>query len=325
MTSLVGNAAAQAALTAALGTPNLHHAWLFAGPEGVGKATLARMTAMRLLAQAVDPTLPPGLDVPGGHRVRTLFDAGTHPDFRMLARQPKDPEKPDQDVARSIKIDQVRRLAPMFATKAALSSRRVVLIDSIDDVERPGASNALLKMLEEPPEGTIFLLVSHSPGRLLPTIRSRCRTLRFEPLPSPDVDRVLRRQLPEASDAEIAALVRAGDGSPGRALGFAGLDMAVLERDLDAAATGGDPDNAIRTRLAKALSGKAAQARYEAFLDRVPSFIAAHARGRSGEALAAAIQAQVASRSLAGASTGLSLDPATTVFQMVGHVASLAR
>lgn len=325
MTSLVGNAAAQAELGAALTSPSLHHAWLFAGPQGVGKATLARATALRLLAQASDPALAPGSDVPDGHRIRALFDAGSHPDFRTLARQPKDPEKPDQDVARSIPIAQIRGLAPMFATKPSLSHRRVVIIDAIDDVERPGASNALLKMLEEPPEGTIFLLISHSPGRLLPTIRSRCRTLRFEPLGEGQVEQVLRRELPEASDTELGALVRASNGSPGRALGFAGLDMAAIERDLDLAATSGDRDNAIRTRLAKALSTKSAQPRYEAFLDRVPGFIAAQARTRTGDALLSAIDAQAATRSLADASTGLSLDPATTVFQMVGHVASLAR
>ncbi|GAA0730078.1 AAA family ATPase [Sphingomonas japonica] len=325
MTSIIGNAAAQAELRAALASPKLHHAWLFAGPEGVGKATLARATALRLLAQAADPLLAPDVDIPPQHRIRSLVEAGSHPDFRILQRQPKDPDKPDQDIARSIPIAQVRSLAPLFATKPSLSHRRVVLIDAIDDVERPGASNALLKMLEEPPEGTVFLLISHAPGRLLPTIRSRCRTLRFEPLANEQVEQVVRAALPEASDAETRAVVRAGNGSPGRALGFAGLDMASLERDLEAAATGGDPDNAIRTRLAKALSGKAAQPRYEAFLARVPSFVAAQACDRTGDALVAAIDTQAATRELGSASIGLTLDPATTVFQMVGHVASLAR
>ncbi|MGK3913778.1 DNA polymerase III subunit delta, partial [Enterococcus faecium] len=88
-----------------------------------------------------------------------------------------------------------------------------ILIDAVDDLERPGASNALLKSLEEPPAGTLFLLISHAPGRLLPTIRSRCRRLRFDPLDDAAMRDVLREHLPQVSDAEIAALIAAGGGS----------------------------------------------------------------------------------------------------------------
>ncbi len=175
----VGNDAAQAAFAAALGGAKLHHAWLIAGPEGVGKASFARAAATRLLARASGAgALPPGLAVPEDHPTAKLMAAGSHPDFRVMARLPKDAEKPDQDLARSITIAQVRTLQPMFATAPAMGPARVVLIDAIDDLERGGA-NALLKNLEEPPAGTVFLLVSHAPGRLLPTIRSRCRLLRF--------------------------------------------------------------------------------------------------------------------------------------------------
>ena len=158
----------------------------------------------------------------------------------MLARLPKDPEKPDQDLARSITIAQVRTLQPLFATTPSMSARRVVVIDAIDDLERGGA-NALLKNLEEPPAGTIFLLVSHAPGRLLPTIRSRCRLLRFEALADDEVASAIRALPPDADDEEIAALVRASDGAPGRALRYAGLDIAGIDsahcRDRAATAT----------------------------------------------------------------------------------------
>src|SRR3546814_10955228 len=97
-----------------------------------------------------------------------------------------------------------------------MSPRRVVLIDAVDDLERGGA-NALLKSLEEPPAGTIFLLVSHAPGRLLPTIRSRCRLLRFEPLPPEAMTSLLRDVLPPARDEEMAALSAAGRGTRGAA------------------------------------------------------------------------------------------------------------
>ncbi|MES2057314.1 MAG: DNA polymerase III subunit delta' [Pseudomonadota bacterium] len=321
----VGNDAAHAAFAAAMAGGTLHHAWLFAGPEGVGKASFARIAALRLLAEGANPgALPPGYDVPEGDRTRALIAAGSHPDYRELTRQPKDADKPGQDLARSIPIAQVRALGPMFATTPSMSSRRIVLIDAIDEVERPGASNALLKSLEEPPAGTIFLLISHAPGRLLPTIRSRCRLLRFDPLDDVAMERVLRAQLPDAKDAEIAALVTAGQGSPGRALGFAGLDMAALDTALIGIARDGDPSNAQRAKLAKLLSPKAAQPRYEAFLDRAPAFIAAAAPGKHGAALQTALNSYDAARALSASARGLSLDAQATVFEMAGLVATLA-
>jgi len=321
--TLIGNDAASEAFVAAADGTALHHAWLLTGPEGVGKGGFAREMAMRLLASALDGRSRMRGEIGEDHRVAQLMAAGAHPDYRELVRLPKDPDKPDQDIARSIKIDQVRTLQPMFANKPALSSRRVVVIDAIDDLERPGA-NALLKNLEEPPVGTIFLLVSHSPGRLLPTIRSRCRQLRFDPLQGTDVARVVRATLPDIDDAEIDALVAASDGSPGRALAYAGLSVAGLDRDLLAIAETGDADNRIRSRLAKALAGKAAQSRYAVFLDRAPALIAATARVRSGSALRDALDAYDKARILAAMAPALSLVAETTVFEMAGLVARLA-
>lgn len=321
--TLVGNDAARDAFVAAAEGTALHHAWLLSGPEGIGKGGFAREMAMRLLATAFDGHSRMRGNVANVHRVAQLLAAGAHPDYRELVRLPKDPEKPDQDIARSIKIDQVRTLQPMFATKPALSSRRVVVIDAIDDLERPGA-NALLKNLEEPPVGTIFLLVSHSPGRLLPTIRSRCRQLRFDPLQDADVAKVLRNALPDLDTAEVDALVAAADGSPGRALSYAGLSVAALDRDLWAIAETGDTDNRIRSRLAKALAGKGAQPRYAVFLDRAPALIAAAARTRSGLPLRDALDAYDRARALAAMAPALSLVAETTVFEMAGLVARLA-
>ena len=304
----------------------MHHAWLLVGPEGVGKATFARMMGARLLATAsgeVDGADPDGAgDLPDRSRTRALIDAGSHPDFRILSRLPKDPEKPDQDIARSISIAQVRGLQPMFATRPSMSDRRVVVIDAADDLERGGA-NALLKSLEEPPAGTIFLLISHAPGRLLPTIRSRCRLLRFEGLAMEDMTRALRTLLPDASPDDVAALAMVGEGAPGWAIRYAGLDIAALDDALHAIATDGDGDNARRIKLARALAGKAAVARYHAFLDRAPAIIAQAARMRTGPALRVAIDAHVDARDLAGAAIGLSLDAQATVFEMAGIVARL--
>jgi len=323
--SLIGNDPAREALAAAMRNGNLHHAWLIAGPEGVGKGTFARQAALRLLSEAAGRDhLAPGWDVPAESQTVHLVDAGAHPDYRELVRLPKDPDKPDEALARSITIAQVRSLQALFATKPSFSSRRVIVIDAIDDLERGGA-NALLKNLEEPPAGTIFLLVSHAPGRLLPTIRSRCRLLRFEALPDADVAHILRTEIPDANSDEIAALVKAGEGSPGRALGFAGLDIATIEAEMAALADTGDPSNMIRSRLAKLLGAKAAQPRYEAFLERAPSFIAERARPLSGDALRTALDAYAAARELGGAATGLSLDASATVFEMGGILARLGR
>lgn len=322
--ALIGNEPARDALAAAMASGALHHAWLIAGPEGVGKGVFARIAAARMLAESSEPQkLSPGWEVPETSQTAHLIAAGAHPDYRELVRLPKDAAKPDEALARSITIAQVRSLQPLFATKPSLSERRVVVIDSIDDLER-GSANALLKNLEEPPAGTIFLLVSHAPGQLLPTIRSRCRLLRFEPLGDEQVALLLRAQLPDLPASEIEALVRAGEGSPGRALGFAGLDIAALEREMALLAETGDPSNAVRSRLAKLLGAKAAQPRYEAFLDRSPSFIAERARTRSGEGLRTALDAYAAARELAGAATGLSLDAGATVFEMSGLIARLS-
>lgn len=320
----LGNDAAHAAFAAALRSGVLHHAWLLAGPEGIGKASFARAAALRMLAEGAGAVLPPGFDVPENDRTRSLIAAGSHPDYRELTRQPKEGDKTGLDLARSIPIAQVRALGPMFATRPSMSSRRVVIIDAVDDLERPGASNALLKNLEEPPQGTIFLLVSHAPGRLLPTIRSRCRTLRFDPLGNEVLTTVLHDLLPKADDSEIAALLRVAQGSPGRALGFAGLDLAALDQALAAIAHDGDPGNARRGKLAKALALKAAQARYEAFLDRAPAFIATEARSRQGQRLRTALESYDAARALSASARALTLDTQATVYEMAGIVARLA-
>src|SRR3569623_1812339 len=188
------------------------------------------LSARRVLAGWL---LPDDVSIPAGDRTQQLIDAGSHPDSKKLERLPKDEKKPDQGLSRSITVAQVSALEHILGVKPPYSGRRVVGIDSADDLERNGA-NALLKNLEETPAGTVFLLVSHSPGRVLPTIRSRCRLLRFEALGDDIMTSILRERLPKADDAEIAALVRAGEGSPGRALGYAGLALGALDAALAA-------------------------------------------------------------------------------------------
>lgn len=321
MKPLYGHDDAVAAFREGLGTGRLHHAWLITGPVGVGKALFAEKAALRMLAEGAGPPVDrPELDVPDDHPTARLVEAGSHPDLMRLERLAKNGS---DELARSITIDQVRGLQRLFSTTPSMSPRRAVIIDSVDDLERGGA-NALLKNLEEPPSNSLFLLVSHAPERLLPTIRSRCRQLRLTTLDDAAMTSALEAALPDADEAEIAALREVGEGSPGRAIAYRGLDIGALDKAMRELATKGDPTNARRSQLAQSLSLKAAQPRYEVFLGRAPSLIAEQARRRSGAALAEALRLWERASALAGSATRLSLDPQSVVFELAGMLAALA-
>lgn len=321
MTPLYGHEQAVAGFRAGLADKRLHHAWLISGPEGVGKALFATKAALRVLAEGAGPPVSaPGLDVPDEHPIARLVEAGSHPDLMRLQRLTRDT---GAELARSITVDQVRGLQRLFSTTPSLSPWRVVIIDAIDDLER-SAANALLKNLEEPPANSLFLLVSHSPERLLPTIRSRCRQLRLSRLAPDAMTSALRDALPDASDSEIRSLAEIGEGSPGRAIAFRGLEIDALDRSMRDLVQHGDLTNAKRSQLAQSLSAKSAQARYEAFLARTPSLIAEVAKGRSGASMAEAIRLWERAQDLAGSATRLSLEPQSVAFELAGMLAALA-
>ena len=322
MTPLYGHDEAVAAFRDSLDNQRLHHAWLLAGPEGIGKALFAEKAALRVLARGQGPVDAPGLDIPDNHPAARLMAAGSHPDLMKLERLVKESSSTGE-LARSITVDQVRGLQRLFSTTASMSPWRVVVIDAIDDLER-NAANALLKNLEEPPPHSLFLLVSHAPERLLPTIRSRCRQMRLSALAPDAMASALRGAAPDADEAEIAELVAAGQGSPGRALAWRGLDVSGLDRIMEALAREGDASNAKRSALAQALALKSAQPRYEAFLARVPSFIARAARERRGAALGEALRLWERAQGLASSARGLSLETESVVFELCGMLAALA-
>jgi DNA polymerase-3 subunit delta' len=314
---IVGQERAVEQFASAWSSRKLHHAWLLAGPKGVGKASFALAAAKRILSDAAGPVAGEGLDVPDTHPIAHLFAAGSHPDFRLLKRQLND--KGDA-LRRSISIAQVRQLGQFLTTTKSLSPWRAIVIDSVDDLETEGA-NALLKMLEEPPADTIFFLVSHAPGRLLPTIRSRCRRLDFDPLDDGAMTSLLGRLLPEKNSAE---LVRVAAGSLGRALQAASLDLAPLEAEARAMMSEGDADNARRSKLASAVSGKAQAERYAAFIELVPGLIAREARGADEPRRSRALDAYARARETVAIAPRLSLDPAATAFELGGILASVA-
>jgi len=320
VTPLHGHDEAVAAFRDALDRGRLHHAWLISGPEGIGKALFARKAALRVLAQGMGPVARAGLDVPEQHGAARLIAAGSHPDHAQLERLAKDG---GTDLARSITVAQVRGLQRLFATTTTYSPWRTVVMDAADDLE-PGGANALLKSLEEPPANTVFLLVSHAPERLLPTIRSRCRLLRLSPLGSAAMEAALRAAVPDAPPAELAALTAVGEGSPGRAVAYRGLDVPGLDRAMRRIASSGDPTNEHRVALAQGLAGKGAQPRFEAFLARAPSFIAAAARERRGAELASAVRLWEQASELARVAVRQSPEPQATAFEMGTLLAGLA-
>jgi DNA polymerase-3 subunit delta' len=286
----------------------LHHAWLLAGPRGVGKAHFARSAAIRLLSEAAGPQVElPGLETPEDHPMAKLIAAGSHPDLRWLERLEND----KGNLARNITVAQVRELGEFLSLTPALSSWRAVVIDSIDDLEK-SAANALLKMLEEPPANSVFLLVSHAPGRLLPTIRSRCRRLDFLALPDDAMTSILERQLADVPAAERERLIPLAGGSVGRALAFASLELGPLEKDALAILRQGDPDNSKRSELAGQLARKAASDRYSAFLELLPALIAREARILDEPERERALDAYDKVRELVAVAPRLSLDPAAT-------------
>ncbi len=316
---MLGHDAQVTAFLKALSSGRPHHAWLLTGPRGIGKGQFARKAAARMLAHAAgESDGADTLDIAVEGQTAKLIAAESHPDFRIVERLVSDRTS---GLARSITVDQIRSLRALFATTPSLASCRVIIIDSVDDLEKGGA-NALLKSLEEPPRNTVFFLVSHAPGRLLPTIRSRCRQLSFRPLNDATMDAILAETIPDASRrSRLAALAK---GIPADALAIAALDMAAIEDGLVAIAADGDPTNARRCALAQSLALKAAASRYEAFLRRVPAFIAERARCAEGDRLERALDAWSATEQLARHAIPQSLVAETVVFEMAGHVAALA-
>lgn len=179
--TLYGHADAEAAFADAIASRRLHHGWLITGEEGIGKATLAYRAARFLLAQEEElPANVTSLDLPEEHRAYRQVSNLAHPGLLVIRRAWDNSTK---KFKQSIAIDDIRQLRH-FLQRTSVTPWRAVVVDSADDLNQNSA-NALLKSLEEPPARTVFLLVATSPGGLLPTIRSRCRTLRLEPL-APD-------------------------------------------------------------------------------------------------------------------------------------------
>ena len=212
---------AEQAFLSALQRGRLHHAWLLTGPEGIGKATFAFRAARRLLGAAPDPAYG-ALGSSPDHPVSRQVSARSHPDLMVLERAVEG-GKP----RKGIPVDEARQLPEFFSKSPSSAPYRVAIVDAVDDMN-PSAANALLKTLEEPPERGVLFLVSHAPGGLLATIRSRCRRLRFAAWDEPAVAAFVTEHT-SASAEDAIRLARMSGGAPGRALEL--LARHALEAD----------------------------------------------------------------------------------------------
>ena len=313
--TLRGHDAAWAEWRAALRSERMHHAWILAGPRGLGKGSFARAAAAELVAEPGVPQLA----------------AERHPDILIPEHPPENKEEEkkradgQEDVRRkrSIPIDEIRTVQHRLTTRPTLGSRRAVIIDPADDLEK-GAVNALLKSLEEPPVGTYFLLVAHRPGRLLPTIRSRCRMLRFAPLADAEVDAVLRVAAPEADPAAREAAVAAAQGAPGVALEFLDQNLGTILKAMQAILARGDDDFALRGQLAGEIGARPDRDRMQAVAELARAVVAADLASASRSRQARIIAAHAELVRLSGQLPTYNFDPGLAAMEIGGLLASAA-
>ena len=316
---LEGVLAQAEAFEAALARGRLHHAWLLAGPEGLGKARFALHAARRLLGATPDPRQGP-LGVDPADRAVRLLAARAHPDFLMLER-----EASDGKARRNIPVDEARRLPEFFAKAPAVAPYRVAVIDSADDLN-VNAANAVLKTLEEPPPRGVLLLVSHAPGRLLDTIRSRCRTLRFAPWSDAAVCAWLART--QGLDAEEAGrIAMRARGSPGRAAALAASGAPDLQAEAESlVATLARPDEARLLKLAEGFRGGEGAERFAALMAALAEAVLIRAEaGGDGEAAASWSQAWRRVTRAPGETEAVNLDRGDAFWSVMAALRSAAR
>ena len=292
----------------------MHHGWILAGRKGLGKASFAFAAAADLLASDGAPR----------------FEPHAHPDILVLDPLPdgedeerKRAEGKPYKTRRNITVDQVRAVQRRLTTRPTLGAWRAVIVDAADELEK-GAANALLKSLEEPPAGTIFLLVAHRLGRLQATIRSRCRVLRFAELDERDLAAVVDRAAPEISpEARRAALAVAG-GSPGAALDFAGRGLDGAFALMGRIAQDGDADFGLRGALLGEIGPRPDRERQLAAIEAARMVVLSTLPDSDRARAARVVEAHAAlSRLLAQAPTA-NFDPATLMLEIGGLLASVA-
>ena len=301
---------------------------MIGGPPGIGKATLAYRLARFVLAH-------PDPKAPAVQKATSLAVAPDHPVARRIAAQAQGDLLVLERVINEqtgklytvIRVDDVRRSVSFFGSTAGEGGWRIAIVDAVDDMQREGA-NALLKILEEPPARTLLLLVSHTPGRELPTIRSRCRRLLLRQLDASDVVRAVAAATGRGADEpEVQHAAAAADGSVARALGFvAGPALALRQRVLDLFAQLPNPDPRALHALGDALGGSEPQT-LAAFMDLVNGWLSARLDGdavQASRAARAAVAWEKVNRAAREVET-YNLERKPLVFTVFGLLAEAAR
>ena len=301
--ALYGHKDAERAFESAAASGRMHHAWLIEGPSGIGKARFAMRAAAWLLG-ARGPSSEP-FDAPAEDAVMSRCLSGGHPDLRILTRELNDKGKLKQDIS----IEQIRTFNEFFTYRPALGGWRVGIVDSLDELNR-SSSNAILKTLEEPPQAAIMFLINHGTRPVLPTIRSRCRSLRLHPLNEADMRLALEQEGYTADQLDIS------HGRPGLAIErasetcrFATNAARTLMKSLPR------PNDAIVTRAIQA-AGTDPDA-FAAFRDEVLTRLAEHAADAPERA-----QTWLGTARLLGEVDELNMDPEQAAAKLISGLLS---
>lgn len=272
---LTGHVASEQRLLQAYLGGKIHHAWILAGTQGVGKATLAYRLA-RFVLKHPDPGAPDAraskdlsvaADDPVFHRVA----AGAHPNIFVVRREY---DQRGKRLRREITAETVRSTARFFTRTAGEGGWRICIVDAADDLNKT-AANALLKVLEEPPPQALFILISHVPGRLLPTIRSRCVSLAMDGLEKDQWLDVVRTRRPDAGESDLSALAGLSRGSPGRALSLmSGKSWEVFRELLACWGDGSERTGGRAVAIAERLAARGAEEEFASFFELLSDWLA---------------------------------------------------
>ena len=318
---VLGGEGPERAFLSALERGRLHHAWLLVGPEGVGKATFAYRAARRLFGAAPAPEFGLLGAAPEDPVCRQIM-ARAHPDLLALQRDPEDGK-----ARKGIPVDEARELPEFFSKTPAIAPYRVAIIDSADDLA-PAAANAVLKTLEEPPERGVLFLISHAPGSLLPTLRSRCRRLRFAPPEAESAAAWVASKAGVSAD-EARRLLAMARGAPGRAWALAAAGALAVDEAARALLDGlPTVDEAAALALADGFRGAEGAERFNLLFDRLADQVHARsagqaANGAGGGRAAAWAEAWNLLTDLPRQAEGINLDRADAFFTMLTRLKAL--
>ena len=321
---LVGQEEALARAARAVRSGRPPQAWLITGPPGIGKATLAYRIARYLLRYGATDAGPDDLSVQANDPDSLQVSAGAHPGLLVLKRglNPKTGK-----MMTETSVDVIRRLAGFFGMTSGAGGWRVAVVDSADEMSDE-AANALLKALEEPPACAMLMLIAHAPGKLLPTIRSRCQRLDLRPLSDNEVAAELAQHLPDMSDTDRRALAKLAGGSLGAALALSDEDTLALAKDAqhaveDAAAPNIPALLALGDRLGRSADNLNTFGTF--LIAALEQRIRARARAEGGSEMRRWMEAWEQVRENFERAAGLHLEPRQTIVSSVRAIQSAAR